>query len=73
MTIHPTREDTWQVNVQVQDMDDPDGGMRDLGIWDKMTGGDLDSTDTQYRPGGMNPPIALGGPRNTTNVTVSPD
>jgi hypothetical protein len=65
----PTREDTWSVNVQVQNMNT--GKMDDHGTWDKMTGGDLDSTDTQYRPGGMAPQISLGGPKTTTNVTVS--
>jgi hypothetical protein len=67
----PTREDTWQVNVQVEDMAAGDGSMIDLGVWDKKTGGDLDSTDTVYRPGGMAPQISLGGPKTTTNITVS--
>lgn len=65
----PTRQDTFLVSVQVQDMSTQK--MVDYGVWDKMTGGDLDSQDVQYRPGGMGPPISLGGPRTTNNVTVS--
>lgn len=65
----PTRQDTWLVSVQVQDM--ATGNMMDLGVFDKMTGGDLDSADTPYRPGGMGPPISLGGPKTTNNITVS--
>jgi len=67
----PTREDTYQVNVQIEDIAAGDGSMIDLGVWDKKTGGDLDSTDTVYRPGGMAPQISLGGPKTTTNITVS--
>jgi hypothetical protein len=67
----PTREDTWSVNVQIEDVKQGDGSMIDLGTWDKKTGGDLDSTDTVYRPGGMAPPVSLGGPKTSTNITVS--
>jgi hypothetical protein len=65
----PTREDTYQVTVHIEDM--ASGVMVDHGVWDKQSGGDLDSTDTVYRPGGMAPPISLGGPKSTTNITVS--
>lgn len=67
----PTREDTWAVNVQIEDVAAGDGSMIDLGIWDKKTGGDLDSTETVYRPGGMSPQISLGGPKTTSSITVS--
>jgi hypothetical protein len=65
----PTREDTFQINVQVQDLST--GKMMDLGVWDKQSGGDLDSSDTVYRPGGLAPQVSLGGPKTTSNVTVS--
>ena len=70
MTIHgPTRQDTYSVHVHVKP---PGGGdLLDLGIWDKMSGGEVDSDETKYNPGGMAPPVSLGGRKNTGNVTVS--
>lgn len=41
------------------------------GIWDKKTGGQVDSEETIYHPGGMVDPVSLGGRRNMENVTVS--
>jgi hypothetical protein len=57
------REDTYSVRVMV------DG--QDLGTWDKMDGGDIDSEETTYRPGGLADQVTLGGARTTSNVTVS--
>lgn len=56
------REDTYRVSVSV------DG--RDLGTWDKMSGGEVDSEETTYRPGALVDQIALGGAVSTGNVTV---
>lgn len=58
----PTREDTWLLNVSV------DG--RDLGVWDTFSGGEGDSEETKYSPGGMQPEISLGGRKTVGNVTV---
>lgn len=58
-----SREDQYAVTVSV-------GGVS-LGTFDKLTGGELDSEEQKYRPGGMGAEVALGGPRTTTNVTVS--
>jgi hypothetical protein len=64
----PTRHDTFLITVQVAD---PHSGvMIDYGIWDKKTGGAVDSSETKYFPGGMGPPISLGGRRITDNITV---
>lgn len=57
------REDTYNVRVSV------DG--TDLGTWDKMEGGELDSEELTYSPGGLGPTVALGGRRKVENVTVS--
>lgn len=65
----PTRVDTYLLNVQVADP--ITGRMQNLGTFDKMTGGELSASTTQYRPGGMGPPISLGGQRTTANVVVS--
>jgi hypothetical protein len=42
-----------------------------LGVFDKMTGGEIDSEETKYKQGGMVPPVALGGSINVGNVTIS--
>ena len=47
---------------------DADG---DLGVWDKFSGGDIDSDDTKYRAGGRAPEESLGGTRSVSNVTTS--
>jgi hypothetical protein len=31
------------------------------GVWDVMTGGEADTDELTYKPGGMAPPISLGG------------
>jgi len=41
------------------------------GIWDKLSGGEVDSEETKYKPGGMAKEISLGGSVNTGNVTIS--
>lgn len=57
------REDTYRVTVNVEG--------RDLGIWDKMEGGEVDSEETTYRPGGLQEQVTLGGAKSVGNVTVS--
>lgn len=56
------RQDTYIVRVSVAG--------RDLGTWDKMSGGEVDSEETTYRPGGLADQITLGGARTIGNVTV---
>jgi hypothetical protein len=58
----PTREDTHNVTVTV------DG--RDLGIFDTKSGGELDSEENLYNPGGMVGQISIGGQATIGNVTV---
>ena len=57
------RQDEYNVTVTV------DG--RDLGTFDKFTGGEIDSEELTYKPGAMGPRISLGGSVNIGNVTVS--
>lgn len=59
----PSREDQYAVTVSVAGVS--------LGTFDKLTGGEMDSEEVKFRPGGMGPEVALGGPRTTSNVTVS--
>jgi len=57
-----TRQDTWIITVHLDGVS--------FGIWDKKTGGEVDSDDIKYYPGGMLPPIMLGGKVTTGNVTL---
>lgn len=58
-----SRQDQYAVAVEI------DGVY--TGIWDKMSGGEIDSEETKYKPGGMLTEISLGGSTNMGNVTVS--
>jgi hypothetical protein len=58
----PTRQDTWQITVHL--------GGNTTGVWDKRTGGELDSEETKYSPGGMNPQLSLGGRHVPGNVVL---
>lgn len=50
---------------------DPDSGAHvPLGIWDKATGGEVDSTETKYRPGAGAEEITIGGAKTTGNLTI---
>jgi len=62
MPPSPTREDTWLVTCSL------DG--RNLGTFDSKSGGELDSEEAKYRPGGMQPEISLGGSVTTGNLTI---
>ena len=42
----------------------------DCGIWDKKTGGEVDSSDTTYMPGAMGQRISLGGVQTITPVVA---
>lgn len=42
-----------------------------LGTFDKLAGGEVDSEETSYKPGGMGARVSLGGSVNIGNVTVS--
>lgn len=41
-----------------------------LGTFDKMSGGAIDSEEVKYKPGAMAPQISLGGSVTVDNVTV---
>lgn len=43
---------------------------RDMGIWDTKEGGETDSEETRYRPGG-GPEESLGGSTTVTQVTAT--
>jgi hypothetical protein len=58
----PTRQDTFTVIVHLNGVS--------LGVWDKKSGGRLDSDEVKYYPGGMASPISLGGRVNPDDVTL---
>jgi hypothetical protein len=68
-TIGPTRQDTYTIIVHI--IAPGSDHVIDFGVWDKMTGGQVDSDETRYNPGAMGPPVSLGGRKTVENVTVS--
>lgn len=61
-----SREDQFNITVTVN----RGGDVRDLGTFDSFSGGEIDSEETKYWPGGMQNQISLGGRRTVGNVTV---
>src|SRR6185312_5528181 len=59
----PTREDTWVVTLTVDGIPQ--------GVFDTKTGGEVDSEETKYPPGGMLREISLGGRRTIGNITLT--
>ena len=59
----PSRQDTYSVAVAIDGID--------YGVWDKMSGGEVDSEETKYKPGGMAPELSLGGSKSVGNITIS--
>jgi len=62
-----SREDQYRVTVTVK----YGGTERDLGVFDSLTGGEVDSEESKYHPGGLQEPVSLGGRKTVGNVTVS--
>lgn len=62
------REDNFRVTVQVT------GGPGAFGttgvIFDTLSGGNVESEPTKYRPGGMGKQIILGNPKEISDITV---
>lgn len=58
-----SRLDQYEISVSIDGTPIPEP-------WDKMSGGNIDSSETKYKPGGMVPQISLGGSVEVSNVTV---
>jgi hypothetical protein len=56
------RQDQWANTVTI------DG--TPMGVWDTLTGGDVEAEETKYKPGGMAPAMSLGGSVNVNNITL---
>jgi hypothetical protein len=42
-----------------------------FGVWDKLSGGEVDSETLKYKPGGMGAAVVLGGSVEVGDLTVS--
>lgn len=62
MAIQGTRKDQYDVKLIIDGVN--------LGTWDTLTGGEVDSDELKYKPGGMAPSISLGGSTNIGQVVV---
>jgi hypothetical protein len=62
------RQDQYDVTVSLKL---PDNSVLALGTFDTFEGGEVDSDETKYKPGGMAPHVSLGGSKTVGNVTVS--
>jgi len=62
-----SRQDQYNVTVSVT----IGGETKDLGTFDQFGGGEIDSEEALYHPGGMAAAIQLGGRVNVGNVTVA--
>lgn len=56
------RQDTFSIRLTLNGVD--------RGIWDKKTGGKLDSEEYKYNPGAMGPAESLGGKTTTENIVL---
>lgn len=61
-----SRQDQYSVTVTVS----YGGTARDLGVFDSLSGGEIDSEETKFWPGGLGQQISLGGRRTVNNITV---
>lgn len=57
------RQDQWSNTVTIDGVP--------LGVWDTLSGGEVEAEDTKHRPGGMGEQISLGGPTITNNVSLA--
>jgi hypothetical protein len=58
-----SRQDQYAITLNVDGVD--------MGVWDKLSGGEIDSEESKYKPGGMGAHISLGGSVEVGNITVS--
>lgn len=65
-----SRSDQYNVTVSVTRIINGAPQTRDLGTFDSFSGGEIDSEETKFHPGGLAEQISLGGRRNVNNVTV---
>jgi len=57
------RQDQWSNTLTIDGVP--------LGVWDTLSGGEVEAEDTKHRPGGMGAQVSLGGPSMTNNITMT--
>jgi hypothetical protein len=65
-----SREDQYNVTASVAYKINGRLQTKDLGTFDTFDGGEIDSEETKFHPGGLGQQISLGGRRNVGNVTI---
>jgi hypothetical protein len=68
--IKGTRQDTFLVTLSVENPHKL-GNFINYGTFDTKTGGEVDSEERLYYPGGMQPPYSLGGRVTPGQVTLT--
>src|SRR3972149_1689660 len=67
--VGPTRQDTQRVTLQIRNPDN--GQLINFGVYDKKSGGAVDTDIYKYKPGGMAEQVSLGGSPNIDDITIS--
>jgi hypothetical protein len=62
MPLAGTRQDQFTITLEVNG--------KSWGFWDKKTGGEIDSDEVKYYPGGTDQSVSLGGRLTPGNVTL---
>jgi len=62
-TVLTTRKDQWEVSLLVDGVG--------MGVFDVKTGGETDTTELTYMPGGMAPQVSLGGMVAVAAIVIS--
>lgn len=62
-----------QFNVTIQIKNPATGAWVNLGIWDKVSGGDVTSAITKYQPGGGQKEIVLSNKASRADLVASKD
>lgn len=69
-----SREDQFSVTASIDNMDGNGnrlaGASYPLGVFDKKTGGEVDSEESKFKPGGMGDQVSLGGSKSVSNLTI---
>lgn len=65
------RQDQFHISASITGVVNGATTTLDLGIWDKLTGGEVDSEETKYKPGNMGASIVIGGSITVNNVVIS--
>lgn len=66
--LGPTRQDTQRVTLQIRSPET--GNLINFGVFDKKSGGVVDSDIYKFKPGGMADEVDLGGSPTVEDITI---